>query len=142
VGIETTEVIQCRWRNTGEQAPPHREGHHRAGPNAVVLLHPSRLPAAWENTESEATQRTEASPLPPLDASLACAGTANLPLSTPLLVCRDLQTHHTAPHSELVSRIVVKVARRGAPREPYQATRPPSWFEIIMFLPTKLLPSS
>ena len=59
-------------------------GHCRAGPNAAVLLHPNRPPDGMKNTKSGATQRAGASPLPPLDATLACAGTSNPPLSTPL----------------------------------------------------------
>jgi len=59
-------------------------GHCRAGPNAAVLLHPNRPPDCMKNTKSGATQHAGASPLPPLDATLACAGNSNPPLSTPL----------------------------------------------------------
>jgi hypothetical protein len=57
------------------------EGCHRAGPIAAVLLHPRRPPGSRKNTETEATQHagTSAAGQP-----LACAGTSNMPLSTPL----------------------------------------------------------
>ena len=59
-------------------------GHCRAGPNTAVLLHPNRPPDGLKNTKSRATQRAEASPLPPLDDTLACAGTSNPQLSKSL----------------------------------------------------------
>jgi hypothetical protein len=68
------------------------------------------------------------------------AGTTNPPLSTPLsltlslsLVRGDRQTRRTAPHSRLVSKIVVKVARRGAPPKPQTTTKA----RIISLLPPR-----
>jgi hypothetical protein len=85
----------------GGQAPPRRKGHRHAGPNATVVLHRNRPPDNVKNTESEAT--------------LACVETTNPPLGTPLSRARGPQTRRTAPHSGVVSRIVVEVAQRGAP---------------------------
>jgi hypothetical protein len=59
-----------------EGTPTHREGHRRARPTATVLLHPSQPPDNVKNTESEGTQRAGATLLPPLDITLACAGTS------------------------------------------------------------------
>jgi hypothetical protein len=67
--MKTTELKTAADKGAKGQAPPHRRGHRRAGPNAAVLLHPNRPPDGMTNTESEAT--------------LACAGTTNPPLSTP-----------------------------------------------------------
>jgi hypothetical protein len=54
--------------------------------------------------------------------TLACAGTSNPPLSTPLSLVRGDPTRRTAPRFRLVSRIAVTEAQRGAPpSEPNQA---------------------
>ena len=110
-------------------------GHCRAGPNAAVLLHPNRPPDGMKNIKSGATQRAEVSPLPPLDATLACAGTSNPPLSTPLSCART----SNPPHGTMLRtrfRDCCRGRKRGAPplRELNQAARPPPWFEIITLL--------
>jgi hypothetical protein len=63
--------------------------------------------------------------------TLACAGTSNPPLSTPLACARDHPTRRTAPHPGLVPRIAAMVAKEvpRPPREPNRAVRPTPRFE-------------
>lgn len=103
-----------------------------------MLLHPSRPPDGVKNTESEATQRAGASPLPPLDITLACAGTSNPPLSTPLSRARGPPN----PLHGSTLRTRFRKCRQGSkecptPRDPYQAARPPPWFESSRCLPLR-----
>ena len=84
--LQLSKQLKCSSIDRGAEGADTTTpgGHCRAGPNAAVLLHPNRPPDGMKNTKSGATQRAGTSPLPPLDASLACAGTSNPPLSTPL----------------------------------------------------------
>jgi hypothetical protein len=67
------------------------------------------------NTESETTNAR--GPRHNRRWTLACAGTSNPPLSTPLARAWDHPTRRTAPHPGLVPRIVVMVAKE-VPRPP------------------------
>jgi hypothetical protein len=88
--LQVTKLLKWSAPEKERRGRHHRteEGHHRAGPSTAVLLHPHRPPDNIKNTESEATQRAGASRMG-LAASavghpLACAGTFNPPLNTPV----------------------------------------------------------
>jgi hypothetical protein len=67
------------------------------------------------NTESEMTNAR--GPRRNRPWTLACAGTSNPPLSTPLARARDHPTRRTAPHPGLVPRIAAMIAKE-VPRPP------------------------
>ena len=93
----------------------HREGHRRARPTAAVLLHPRRPPDGMKNTESEGTQHAGASPLPPLDITLACAGTSHPPHGSTLRTrSRDCRQGRRRSAPPLGTRIKPPDHRRGS----------------------------
>ena len=65
------------------QTPPHQEATAVQDPTPQCCYTQTNCPTA-RKTPSPEQPNARASPLPSLDATLACAGTSNPPLSTPL----------------------------------------------------------